>query len=251
MNPWYLIAAALGFWGVTRLASSSGSAAIIAAAIAEARAVLSASAAAQANGTWTTWSKNAYSSIGKALLDCRRALPLAGGSDQATLNGLISQLMTLLSQAYANLPTSVKRSSAQESTAFTLASWQAAQQGTPSAPSGTQSVTDLINKANAIINSFPSPGSDASAYIAWTASSAFQVPGLISDLQNAISAIQSGSATGDVSMLTTLVAKLGPLVAQAASAAASGSGSSSSDGTDSGVSTEPSTDQSGDQGAGF
>jgi hypothetical protein len=82
-------------------------------------------------------------------------------------------------------------------------------------PSGAKSASDLIKQAQDIVNSFPPDGSDASAYIAWTASTAFKVPGLISDIQNLINTLPSGSQ--DLQTLTTLVSQLAPLVVKAAS----------------------------------
>ena len=86
-----------------------------------------------------------------------------------------------------------------------------------------QDVTAVMNRAQSIVSNFPPDGSDASAYAAWLLSTAAQVPSVISDVNAAIDCINQGSATGDISMLQALIAKLLPLVAKATQAASQGS----------------------------
>lgn len=217
MNPLYLVGALLGLYGLTRLASSSAKS--VSATQHKLLTVNRKFIQAAPNVVWDgpttisqlgaafavlqlTGSADAIANATNVLAHAKAVQAQGGFRDQsvnAQINALIGNLSSALGSA-----------------------------GGGGGASGTKSAADLIKQGQAIVSSFPADGSDASAYIAWTASTALQVPGLISDIQNVISQIQSGNAAGDIGMLTTLVTQLGPLVAKAASAAASASTNSSS-----------------------
>lgn len=112
--------------------------------------------------------------------------------------------------------------------------------------SQVKSAKDLISKAQGIINSFPPDGSDASAYLAWTAASAAQVPGIISDIQSLVAS--ASNTQQDIQTAMAFIPQLTQLVSKAASQAGSGSGSGVTD--TSGTTTTPVDSSGGSSGDG-
>ncbi len=90
-----------------------------------------------------------------------------------------------------------------------------------------KSAKDLLTKAQGIVNGFPSDGSDASAYVAWIATTASQVPGLVSDIQGLVAS--ASNAQQDIAAAMAIIPQLIALVSKATASSASSSPSSGTD----------------------
>lgn len=132
-------------------------------------------------------------------------------------------------QAYAAAPKSALQAAAIQSHAYAQSQLlgkgitfiKAQPTADVTAPTAATDVNAIIAQVKAVIASLPPPGSDASVYGLWLATTALQVPSLITNVQAAITAIQNNTATGDLATLQSLLPTLMGLVGQAAAAAQS------------------------------
>lgn len=258
MNPWYLLALIAGAIGVGTLASSSAKAAMP-------RVTNWALNILPRPGTgqWDLWVTGLNGLVGPAMLalvpdhqmiyiPAAKAMsqPLTGDwiytftpVGSATPFSIVVPAAVL--QAYAAAPKTqalkasvashaygTQQGAALAQTAFVqqLIAEQLAAQQPPPPPTAAQDINALIQQVKQILSSVPSDGSDATAYGVWLATTALQVPGIISQVQQAITAIQNNTAQGDLVTLEQLLPQIVNVVAKvsaaAASAPSSGSGTS-------------------------
>lgn len=249
MNPWYIAAALAGVYGISRLSAASTAAATAAKAkgtefrppalqmaTTPAQKIQNALATAQAliqqwaSATDDSWLDTNHNAIAQAE------------------NGLITWRALLAKPSYTNANPGLSSYGAQVDDIYTIINAMSHKYwADPSKPAhkgffagllhkagagGTtqlKSAKDLISKAQGIISSFPSDGSDASAYLAWTATSAAQVPGIVSDIQSLVA--NASNTQQDIQAAMAFIPQLTQLVAKAASSASSSSSSGGGDGT--------------------
>ncbi len=259
MNPLYLLLAVGGLYGFSRMSAASTAAAKQAVArtslhfakfpgpngapgspLAQLQAIIKqgqdlivAYTAATDKAAWLTQNHNAAAITLNGLNSWATRLLVAGQSAAASQGPAyynahpeMHPYQAILSSVRVKVHSLVYQDAGLDKTAS----------GTSTASNSGKSAKDLLTKAQGIVNSFPSDGSDASAYVAWIATTAAQVPSLVTDIQSLVA--NAGNAQSDIQAAMAIIPQLTALVSKATSSAAS----APSGGTDTG--TTPSTDTS-------
>lgn len=250
MNPWYLAAILAGAAGVAAL-SASASAQANAAIPKVTNWGIIVQPEPGVNGQWDFWVTGLDGKTGSAMLAAvpgnqQIYIPAATIQSQPTTTdfkytftpkGATAPFTIIvpaaLLQAYASEPKTEWRknifatyTATRRRGPIVIPSVLTPQVTTTAPATCSTDVTSVINRAQTIINGFPADGSDSSAYASWMLTTAIQVPSVIGDINTVINCINQGSATGDISMLQALLAKLLPLVSKATQLSASSTSSS-------------------------